>query len=74
MKPSELILDSLYNFTQTQKTSMDNVSSRILALRDKKIGMDTFNEISNCMKELESIRENVISRLLSSMKRGDMIS
>lgn len=74
MKPSELILDSLYKFTETQKTAMENLSTRILALRDKKIGMDTFNEISNCMKELESIRENVISRLLSSMKRGDMVS
>lgn len=74
MKPSELILDSLYNFTQTQKSSMENVTNRILALRDRKIGMDTFNEVSNCIKELEAIRENVISRLLASMKRGDMIS
>jgi hypothetical protein len=74
MKPSELILDSLYKFTETQKTAMENLSTRILSLRDKKIGMDTFNEISNCMKELESIRENVITRLLSSMKRGDMVS
>lgn len=74
MKPSELILDSLYKFTDTQKNGFDNVASRLAALKDRKIGMDTFNEITNCIKELDAIRENIISRLLSSMKRGDMIS
>jgi len=73
MKPANIVLDSLYKFTQTQKNSMDTVCTDIMSLKEKQIGLDTFNTLNNAIKELEGIRDNIVSRLLSSMKRGDMI-
>ncbi len=73
MKPSHLVLDSLFKFTQTQKNSLDSIASELTSLKEKQIGIDTYNTLTNCFRELDSLRENIMTRLLASMKRGDMV-
>jgi len=74
MKQAQDVLDSIYNFTQTQKNSIDVLAAELIALKDKRIGLDTLNTLTNCFRELDGLRENIISRLIASMKRGDMVS
>ena len=74
MKTSEQILDTLYNFTQTQKNTLESISTQLISLKDKKIGIDTLSVITNSFRELDGIRENITIRLLASMKRGDIIN
>jgi hypothetical protein len=74
MKQAQDVLDSIYNFTQTQKNSIDVLAAELVALKDKRIGLDTLNTLTNCFRELDGLRENIISRLIASMKRGDMVS
>lgn len=69
----ENILDSLYNFTATQQNTLDRLGDEIKALRTKKIGMDTLNSLTNIYRELDGMRENVMLRLVASMKRGDKV-
>jgi len=73
MKTAEQVLDALYNFTQTQKTTIDSISSLLLSIKDKKISKDTLDVLTNCFKEIDGIRENIIVRLLNSLKRGDQV-
>lgn len=73
MKTSEQILDTLYNFTQTQKNTLESISAQLIFLKDKKIGIDTLSVITNSFRELDGIRENITIRLLASMKRGDIV-
>jgi hypothetical protein len=70
---AENLLDSLYDFTQTQKTLLERVSSELVSLKDKKIGIETLNSLTNVYRELDALRENVMLRLISSMKRGDIL-
>ena len=74
MKQAQDVLDSIYKFTQTQKNSIDVLAAELVALKDKRIGLDTLNTLTNCFRELDGLRENIISRLIASMKRGDMVS
>jgi hypothetical protein len=74
MKQAQDVLDSIYKFTQTQKNSIDVLAAELIALKDKRIGLDTLNTLTNCFRELDGLRENIISRLIASMKRGDMVS
>lgn len=74
MKTSEQILDTLYNFTQTQKNTLELISAQLISLKDKKIGLDTLSVITNSFRELDGIRENITIRLLASMKRGDIVN
>jgi len=74
MKTSEQILDTLYNFTQTQKNTLESISTQLISLKDKKIGIDTLSVITNSFRELDGIRENITIRLLASMKRGDIVN
>lgn len=74
MKKIEDVLDSLYYFTQTQKNNIERISIDINNLKDKKIGLDTLNTLTNIFKEVDGLRENVILRLISSMKRGDILN
>lgn len=71
---AENVLDSLYNFTQTQKVMIERISSELTALKDKKIGLDTLNALTSVFKEIDGLRENVMLRLISSMKRGDILN
>lgn len=74
MKTSEQILDTLYNFTQTQKNTLESISAQLISLKDKKIGIDTLSVITNSFRELDGIRENITIRLLASMKRGNIVN
>lgn len=69
----ESILDSLYNFTQTQQTTLDRLSEEIKGLKNKKIGIDTLNSLTSIYRELDGMRENVMLRLVASLKRGDKV-
>lgn len=71
---AEVALDSLYNFTQTQKVILDRLAKDLTDIKDKKISMDTLSTLTNSFRELDAMRENVITRLLSSLKRGDIVS
>jgi len=71
---AETLLDSLYNFTPTQQNVLERLSDEIKGLKDRKIGMDTLTSLSNIYRELDAMRENVMLRLVSSLKRGDKIS
>jgi hypothetical protein len=70
---AETLLDSLYNFTPTQQTTLERLGDEIKALRGKKIGLDTLNSLTSIYRELDGIRENVMLRLVSSLKRGDKV-
>lgn len=70
----ESILDSLYNFTQTQQTTLERLAEEMKSLKTKKIGMDTLNSLTSIYRELDGIRENVMLRLVASLKRGDKIN
>lgn len=69
----ENILDSLYNFTQTQQTTLDRLGDEIKGLKTKKIGMDTLNSLTSIYREIDGIRENIMLRLVASLKRGDKV-
>ena len=73
MKKAEEVLDVLYNFTQTQKMEFDGIISQLSSIKDKKISRDVLDTITNCYRQIDGIRENVISRLINSMKRGDQV-
>lgn len=74
MRKAEEVLDSLYNFTETQKNIIDRLASELVNLKDKKIGMDTLNTLTNVFKEVDGLRENNMLRLIASIKRGDIIN
>lgn len=74
MKKVEEVLDSLYNFTESQKNIIDRLSNELINLKDKKIGLETLNTLTNVLKEVDSLRENTMLRLIASMKRGDLIN
>lgn len=74
MKTREEIVDTLYDFTETQKQKFDLLANQILSVKNKKIGIDTFNTLTNCFRELDILREGIMIRLLASMKRGDVLS
>lgn len=71
---AENVLDSLYNFTQSQKTIIERIATELNSIKDKKIGLETLSVLTNSFKEIDGLRENVMSRLISSMKRGDIVS
>jgi hypothetical protein len=59
MKQAQDVLDSIYKFTQTQKNSIDVLAAELIALKDKRIGLDTLNTLTNCFRELDGLRENI---------------
>lgn len=71
MKPIKEVLDVLFIFTETQKATIDLVITQLTELKDKKIGMETFHALTNSLREIDGLRENVMGRLLTSLKRGD---
>lgn len=73
MKKAEEVLDTLYNFTETQKAKLNSLAADIVSLKEQRISKETYDTIYNCIKELDSLRDNIIIRLLASMKRGDII-
>lgn len=70
----EILLDSLYNFTQDQKVTLERVAKELSDLKDRKIGLDTLTNLTNAYRELDAMRENVILRLVASLKRGDKVN
>tara|TARA_R110000868_G_scaffold13711_9_gene63626 strand:+ start:11179 stop:11400 length:222 start_codon:yes stop_codon:yes gene_type:complete len=73
MKKAEEVLDVLYNFTQTQKMEFDGIISQLASIKEKKISRDVLDTLTNCFRQIDGLRENIISRLISSMKRGDIV-
>ena len=73
MKRAEDVLDSLYNFTESQKMKLEALAAQINSIKDTKISKDTYDTITNVFQEVHMLRDNVTIRLLASMKRGDMI-
>lgn len=74
MRRAEEVLDTLYNFTETQKARLDALANDIKNLKEQKISKETYDTLYNCVRELDSLRDNVIIRLLASMKRGDILN
>lgn len=74
MRRAEEVLDTLYNFTETQKTRLDALAAEIKNIKDQKISVDTYNVLYNAIRELDALRDNVTIRLFASMKRGDILS
>jgi hypothetical protein len=73
MKRAEDVLDSLYNFTESQKMKLEALAAQINSIKDTKISKDTYDTLTNVFQEVHMLRDNVTIRLLASMKRGDMI-
>jgi hypothetical protein len=73
MKRAEDVLDSLYNFTESQKMKLEALAAQINSIKDAKISKDTYDTLTNVFQEVHMLRDNVTIRLLASMKRGDMI-
>ena len=74
MKKAEDVLDSLYNFTETQKNNIDNLITSLTWIKDQKISLDTLNALTNIFREVDGMREQVMTRLIASMKRGDYLN
>ena len=73
MKRAEDVLDSLYNFTESQKMKLEALAAQINSIKDTKISKDTYDTLTNVFQEIHMLRDNVTIRLLASMKRGDML-
>jgi hypothetical protein len=73
MKRAEDVLDSLYNFTESQKMKLEALAAQINSIKDTKISKDTYDTLTNVFQEVHMLRDNVTIRLLASMKRGDMV-
>jgi DNA-directed RNA polymerase len=73
MKRAEEVLDSLYNFTESQKMKLEALAAQINSIKNDKISKDTYDTLTNVFQEVHMLRDNVTIRLLASMKRGDMI-
>jgi len=73
MKRAEDVLDSLYNFTESQKMKLEALAAQINSIKNDKISKDTYDTLTNVFQEIHMLRDNVTIRLLASMKRGDMI-
>jgi len=73
MKRAEDVLDSLYNFTESQKMKLESLAAQINSIKDTKISKDTYDTLTNVFQEVHMLRDNVTIRLLASMKRGDML-
>jgi len=73
MKRAEEVLDSLYNFTESQKMKLEALAAQINGIKDSKISKDTYDTLTNVFQEVHMLRDNVTIRLLASMKRGDMV-
>jgi DNA-directed RNA polymerase len=73
MKRAEDVLDSLYNFTESQKMKLEALAAQINSIKNDKISKDTYDTLTNVFQEIHMLRDNVTIRLLASMKRGDMV-
>jgi DNA-directed RNA polymerase len=73
MKRAEDVLDSLYNFTESQKMKLEALAAQINSIKNDKISKDTYDTLTNVFQEVHMLRDNVTIRLLASMKRGDML-
>jgi DNA-directed RNA polymerase len=73
MKRAEDVLDSLYNFTESQKMKLEALAAQINSIKNDKISKDTYDTLTNVFQEVHMLRDNVTIRLLASMKRGDMV-
>jgi hypothetical protein len=73
MKRAEEVLDTLYNFTESQKMKLEALAAQINSIKDSKISKDTYDTLTNVFQEVHMLRDNVTIRLLASMKRGDML-
>jgi hypothetical protein len=73
MRRAEEVLDTLYNFTESQKMKLEALAAQINSIKDSKISKDTYDTLTNVFQEVHMLRDNVTIRLLASMKRGDMI-
>jgi DNA-directed RNA polymerase len=73
MKRAEDVLDSLYNFTESQKMKLEALAAQINSIKNEKISKDTYDTLTNVFQEVHMLRDNVTIRLLASMKRGDML-
>ena len=73
MKTRQEILDTLFNFTDTQKPKIDVLGTELSGIKDKIISLETYYTLTNVLREIDMIRENVMVRLINSMKRGDFL-
>lgn len=74
MRRAEEVLDTLYNFTETQKARLETLAAEIKNIKDQKISIDTYNVLYNSIRELDALRDNITIRLFASMKRGDILN
>lgn len=70
----EAIADTLVNLTKAHEATIDDCVNRLTRIKDsKKITETNLRELINVWRELDAMRELFFSRLLNSLKRGDMI-
>lgn len=71
----ETIVDTLHDLTKTQETTIESCIKTLTAIKDsKKISESNLHSLSNVWRELDSLRELFIIRLLNSLKRGNIIN
>lgn len=79
MSNSEIItkqaqVDSINKITKDQLNSIDMCVDLLKLMRTNgKINESTLRDLTNVMRELDSLRELFYTRLFHSLKRGDMI-
>lgn len=71
---SEYIADTLFKLSSTQTTSLESVAKTLNAIKDSgTISETNLKLLTNCWRELDSLRELFILRIMNSLKRGDII-
>jgi len=79
MSNSEIItkqaqVDSINKITKDQLNSIDACVDLLKQMRGNgKISESTLRDLTNVMRELDSLRELFYTRLFNSLKRGDML-
>jgi len=79
MSNSEIItkqaqVDTINKITKDQLNSIDACVDLLKDLKSNgKINEQTVRNITNVMRELDSLRELFYTRLFNSLKRGDML-
>jgi hypothetical protein len=70
----EVQVDTLYNLTKQQEATLDACVKNLTTIKESgKINESNLRGLINVWRELDSLRELFFSRLLNSLKRGDMI-
>ena len=70
----ETIIDTLQDISKQADSTLESCIKTLGGIRDsKKINESNLRQLVNVWRELDSLRDLFFTRILNSLKRGDMI-